>query len=74
MDTKQIRHCALWHEGLGIVRTKVLFKDEKGIEHGYWMDGEVYNAISLGVKATPEDYKKFGRVDEALDTDIYSLK
>lgn len=71
---KQIRFCALWHEGLGVVRTKVLFRDLEGNEFGYWMDRDVYESIPLMEEATPEDYKKFGQVDPALDTDIYSLK
>ena len=71
---KQIRYCALWHEGLGVVRTKVLFRDSKGVEYGYWMTRETYDAIPLGVEATLEDFKKFGEVVESLDTDIYSLK
>lgn len=71
---KQIRFCALWHEGLGVVRTKVLFRDETGQEFGYWMTRETYGMIPLGVEATPEDYKQFGEVVPSLDTDIYSLK
>ncbi len=82
MKTKNkqpIRHCALWHNGCGVARTKVLFrvgghypKDKNAKEFAYWMDREVYNAISLDEDAIVEDYKKFGRVDEAQNTDIYS--
>lgn len=73
-DTKLIRFCALWHDGVGLARTKVLFRDEEGKEYGYWMDRDVYDKIPLGVEASLADYKKHGTVDEALDTDIYSNK
>lgn len=69
---KVIRFSALWHDGVGMVRTKVLFRDKDGKRYGYWMDREVYNAIPLGIPATLDDYRKHGRVDEALNTDIYS--
>ncbi len=72
---KQIRVAALWYEGMGgVVRTKVIFRDEDGKEYAYWMGRQVYDSIPLGVEATPDDYRKFGIVNEALDTDIYSLK
>jgi len=76
MDTiKQIRFCALWHEGLGVIRTKVLFRDTAtGQEYGYWMTRDTYDAIPLGQEATPENYQQFGEVVPSLDTDIYSLK
>lgn len=67
-----VRFCALWHEGCGLARTKVLFRDKAGKEFGYWMDREVYNAIPLVDNTTLADYKKIGQVDEALNLDIYS--
>lgn len=69
-----VRFCALWHEGLGKIRTKVLFRDinNKDIEYGYWMDSSVYNAIPLSQEATLSDYMQIGQVDQALNTDIYS--
>lgn len=73
-EKRQIRHCALWHEGLGVIRTKVLFRDATGREYGYWMTRETYDSIPLDQEATPDDYKEFGEVFPSLDTDIYSLK
>ncbi len=69
-----VRFCALWHEGLGKIRTKVLFRDrnDKSIEYGYFMDSSVYDAIPLTQEATLSDYMQIGQVDEALNTDIYS--
>lgn len=78
MKTKQLRVCALWHEACGIVQTKVIFRDggHKSIddakEIAYWMDREVYDKIPLMTEATPEDYRKFGVLNLAQNTDIYS--
>ncbi len=76
LSDKQIRIAALWHEACGVARTKVIFKEGgrngNGKEFAYWMDREVYDAIPLMEVATPEDYKKFGRIDRALNLDIYS--
>jgi hypothetical protein len=75
---KLIRHCALWHEGCGVARTKVLFREgghnpPEGAESvAYWMDREVYNMLPIGEVHTLADYEKLGKVDPALDTDIYS--
>lgn len=76
MNSKKIRIAALWHSGLGLARTKVIFKEGgrqgNGKEYAYWMDREVYDAIPLMTEATLEDYMKHGKVDEAENTDIYS--
>ena len=69
-----VRFCAFWHEGLGKIRTKVLFRDDDGVEYGYFMDSNVYQAIPLTQKATLSDYMQLGQVDEALELDIYSNK
>jgi len=69
---KLIRIAALNHEALGITRVKVIFKEGEWKESAYWMDGEVYRAIPLGIEATLGDYQKLGKVDEAQNTDIYS--
>ena len=78
MNKEYIRVCALWHEACGVRRTKVIFRQggrdskREGNEIAYFMDREVYNAIPLMTKATPDDYKQFGKIDEAQNTDIYS--
>ncbi len=69
---KPLRVSALWHEGLGVVRTKVIFRDYKGQQTAYWMDREVYNSIPLMKDVGVKDFQKFGKVDRALNTDIYS--
>jgi len=71
-----VRVSALWHSGCGVSRTKVIFRDQadESKEFAYWMDRDVYTKIELGVYATPEDYKKFGTLDLAENTDIYSNK
>ena len=71
---EKYRCSAIWHTGCGVVRTKVLFEDVEGGMVAFWMDREVYTAIPLGVKATPDDYRKFGKLDEAEDLDMYSNK
>ena len=69
-----IRVAALWHSGCGVARTKVIFRNEKGEECAYWMNREVYDKIPLGVRATVEDYRKHGELNEAEDLNIYSNK
>jgi len=76
-NQKMLRVCALWHEACGVVKTKVIFREgghnnSAGKEIAYWMDRKVYDKIAIGTKATPEDYKKFGKLVEAQNTDIYS--
>ncbi len=68
------RHCALWHSGCGVARTKVLFRSESGKKAGYWMDREVYASIPIKEKATPDDFRKFGELQECENLEIYSNK
>lgn len=74
MDTKFIRTSALWHRGCGLSRTKVIFTDETNRDNqiAYWMDRDVYDAIPLGTKATPDDYRKHGQLDQADNLKIHS--
>ena len=79
-----IRVAALSHEGLGLSRVKVIFREgghdnQDGSETAYFMDKEVYRQIELGTIATLTDYKKIAKedgstVDEAEDINIYHNK
>lgn len=80
---KYIRIAALAHEGLGITRVKVIFKEDgrnsDGEEAAYFMERNDYREIPLGQEATLADYKAIAAregntVDEALELDIYSNK
>lgn len=73
-ENRYVRHCALWHGACGVIRTKVLFSNDKGTTRGYWMTRETYNAIPLGEEATPEDFAKHGELVPCMNTDIYSLE
>lgn len=53
-------------------RVKVIFRNKERKEIAYWMNGETYNAIELGITATPEDYMQHGDITPALNTNIYS--
>lgn len=70
---QRVRHAALGHEALGTSKVKVLFHDINGDEYAYWMDTETYRSIPLMTPSTPDDYRKYGVVVEAQNTDIYSL-
>lgn len=73
MPNESLRYSALNHEALGLYnRVKVLFRTPRGDLFGYWMDRETYAKIPLGQQATVDDYRAFGQVDEAQNTDIYS--
>lgn len=80
MDNEYIRVAALLHEGLGIERVKVIFRKggrnnpRAGNEIAYFMDSRVYHSIPYMQKAIPDDFRKFGKIDEALNTDIYDNK
>lgn len=72
MDDEKIRIAALWHSGLGLARTKVIFRDGSGVESAYWMDRDIYDLLPIGEKTTLAQYRRLGKVDEAENTDIYS--
>ena len=84
MNDKYIRVAALSHEGLGLSRVKVIFREgghdnPDGLEIAYFMDKETYRQIELGKTATLENYKDIAKqdgstVDEAEDTNIYHNK
>ena len=78
--TKLIRHCALTHEGCGVSRVKVLFREggfkpkPDYVQYAYWMNHETYDALPLGEEHSLSDYEAIGKCDPAYNTDIYSNK
>lgn len=65
---KFIRVAALSHGP----QVKVLFRGAYGKELAYLMSKETYRAIPYGVTAIVSDYRKFGKVVKAKNTDIFS--
>ena len=62
-----VRTCALSHGE----KTKVIFQ-RSADRIAYYMDRKTYNAIPVMQIATPDDYRQFGPITQAADTDIYN--
>ena len=62
-----VRSAALAHGE----KVKVIFRRANG-RTAYFMDRKTYNAIPLMQIATPDDYRQFGPVTQAANTDIYN--
>lgn len=77
---KAKRVSALGQFAMGIDKVKVIFRigghtpPRKGAEFAYWMSSETYGSIPLGVDAYVDDYRKYGEVVEAQNTDIYDIE
>lgn len=71
---KLLRRSALQHKMKTGWRIKVIFCGLKDKVRAFWMAPRTYRAIELGVPATVEDYKTFGKVTRARNTDIYDAE
>lgn len=70
------RIAALKHYGLGTSRVKVIFRNisDTTDEKAYWMDDKTYDRFPLGRQTFIEEYKSFGEVVDAKNTDIYDIE
>jgi hypothetical protein len=61
-----VRYAAIGHGD----KVKVLFKSIGTKEIAYWMHYKTYHTYPLGHDATLEDFKKFGKVEPCLNTNL----